>query len=171
MAEHNPYPGENNTGHIWDDNLRELRNPPPAWWMIGFWASVLWWILYSVLYPTWPVFDGMQKANEGLLGWSQIQEYDIGVKEVEEVRAKALALLERLKAGEDFAAVAAGESQDPSTAARGGDLGFFGRGQMVGPFDEAAFALEPGTASIQYSDSTPGGPTASLEVKWRDRWV
>lgn len=28
MAEHNPFPGENNTGHVWDDNLRELANPP-----------------------------------------------------------------------------------------------------------------------------------------------
>lgn len=64
-----------------------------------------------------------------------------------EVRAKAEALLKRLQDGEDFEAVAAGESQDPSTAVRGGDLGFFGRGQMVGPFDEAAFALEPGTLS------------------------
>jgi hypothetical protein len=31
--------------------------------------------------------------------------------------------------------------------------------------------LEPGTANIEYSDSTAGGPTASLLVKWRDRWV
>jgi len=31
--------------------------------------------------------------------------------------------------------------------------------------------LEPGTANLQYSDSTPGGPAASLEVRWRDRWV
>lgn len=87
MAEHNPFPGENNTGHIWDDDLRELRNPPPAWWMIAFWASLIWWVVYSVLYPSWPVFDGMQEAK-GVLGWTQIQEYDTGVKEVEEIRAK-----------------------------------------------------------------------------------
>ncbi|MEW8587130.1 MAG: cbb3-type cytochrome c oxidase N-terminal domain-containing protein, partial [Candidatus Thiodiazotropha sp.] len=31
MADNNPYPGENNTGHVWDDNLRELTNPPPRW--------------------------------------------------------------------------------------------------------------------------------------------
>ena len=87
MAEHNPFPGENNTGHIWDDDLRELANPPPSWWMIAFWASIIWFVGYSVLYPTWPVFDGMQEAK-GVLDWSQIQEYDTGVKEVEEIRAK-----------------------------------------------------------------------------------
>jgi cytochrome c oxidase cbb3-type subunit 3 len=53
MAENNPFPGENNTGHFWDDNLRELNNPPPRWWMIGFWLSIAWWVLYSILYPTW----------------------------------------------------------------------------------------------------------------------
>ena len=52
MAEHNPFPGENNTGHFWDDNLRELANPPPRWWMIAFWASILWVVIYSILYPT-----------------------------------------------------------------------------------------------------------------------
>ena len=31
--------------------------------------------------------------------------------------------------------------------------------------------LDPGEASIEYSDATVGGPTATLEVKWRDRWV
>ncbi|MBL7003977.1 MAG: cytochrome-c oxidase, cbb3-type subunit III, partial [Gammaproteobacteria bacterium] len=40
MADKNPFPDENNTGHIWDDDLRELDNPPPGWWMIGFWASI-----------------------------------------------------------------------------------------------------------------------------------
>ncbi|MCG8122348.1 MAG: cytochrome-c oxidase, cbb3-type subunit III, partial [Candidatus Thiodiazotropha taylori] len=66
MAENNPFPGENNTGHIWDDNLRELSNPPPRWWMIAFWASVIWWIAYGVLYPMWPVG---QEPTQGIMGW------------------------------------------------------------------------------------------------------
>lgn len=85
MAEQNPFPGENNTGHIWDDNLRELANPPPRWWMIAFWASVLWWIGYAILYPMWPIG---QKPTPGILGWSQMQEYQEGVAEVEAVRAE-----------------------------------------------------------------------------------
>jgi len=79
MADNNPFPGENNTGHVWDDNLRELANPPPGWWMLGFWASILFVIAYSILYPTWPIG---QQATPGILGWSQIQEYDRGVAQV-----------------------------------------------------------------------------------------
>lgn len=84
MAENNPFPGENNTGHIWDDDIRELDNPPPNWWMIAFWLSLLWWIGYTVLYPSWPVG---QKPTQGVLGWSQIQEYEQGLGQVEAVRA------------------------------------------------------------------------------------
>lgn len=83
MAENNPFPGENNTGHIWDDNLRELANPPPRWWMLGFWASILFVIVYTILYPSWPVG---QQATPGLLGWTQIQEYEQGVAQVDAKR-------------------------------------------------------------------------------------
>lgn len=57
-------------------------------------------------------------------------------------RAQAGVLLERLKRGEDFLELARTTSGDPGSASRGGDLGFFGRGKMVKPFEEAAFALE-----------------------------
>lgn len=83
MADNNPFPGENNTGHIWDDNLRELSNPPPRWWMMAFWASIIFWAGYGVLYPMWPTGDG---ANKGVLGWTQMDEYQKGVDEVEAVR-------------------------------------------------------------------------------------
>ena len=53
----------------------------------------------------------------------------------------------RAVSGESFAALARQHSQDPGSAAAGGDLGTFGRGMMVRPFDEAAFALEPGEIS------------------------
>lgn len=52
----------------------------------------------------------------------------------------------RLEAGEDFATLAAAESDCPSKT-RGGDLGFFGRGMMVAPFEEAAFNLGVGEIS------------------------
>jgi peptidyl-prolyl cis-trans isomerase C len=61
-------------------------------------------------------------------------------------RTKIDALLKRVKAGEDFAALAK-ENSDDGSAAQGGDLGFFPRGQMVPPFDQAAFALKPGEVS------------------------
>ncbi|HEC15198.1 MAG TPA: cytochrome-c oxidase, cbb3-type subunit III [Sedimenticola sp.] len=85
MADKNPFPGENNTGHIWDDNIRELKNDPPRWWMIGFWASIIWTLAYAVLYPTVPVGD---EPNKGILGWTAIKEYKEGLAEVEAVRAR-----------------------------------------------------------------------------------
>lgn len=55
-------------------------------------------------------------------------------------------ILTKLQTGEAFAALAKAHSDCPS-AARGGDLGSFGRGQMVGPFEDAAFGLEVGQTS------------------------
>jgi len=63
------------------------------------------------------------------------------------VREKAAALLEKIKGGADFAALARKRSQDEATAAEGGELGFFGRGVMVPAFERAAFALQPGEVS------------------------
>jgi peptidyl-prolyl cis-trans isomerase D len=62
------------------------------------------------------------------------------------VRQRAEAELAKIKAGEDFATLAQNDSQD-SSAAQGGDLGFFTRGKMVRPFEDAAFALSPGQVS------------------------
>lgn len=62
------------------------------------------------------------------------------------LRSKAVDIRKRALEGEDFAALAVEFSED-STAASGGDLGFFGRGVMTGAFEDAAFALEPGQIS------------------------
>jgi peptidyl-prolyl cis-trans isomerase C len=56
--------------------------------------------------------------------------------------ARAEEALAKAKAGADFAALAKEYSDDPSAASNNGDLGFFQRGQMIKPFEEAAFALQ-----------------------------
>jgi peptidyl-prolyl cis-trans isomerase D len=63
-----------------------------------------------------------------------------------EARQRAEAALTRVKDGADFATVATEVSED-SSASNGGDLGFFRRGMMVPPFEEAAFSLQPGQTS------------------------
>lgn len=84
MSEENKFPGENNTGHIWDEDLRELDNDPPTWWTIGFHASWIFVIVYTLLYPSWPLIDTHFK---GLLGWTSIGEYREDLKSIEAVRA------------------------------------------------------------------------------------
>lgn len=60
---------------------------------------------------------------------------------------KANEIYEKVKKGEDFAALATQYSQDPGSAPKGGDLGFFDRRRMVQPFDSAAFTLKVGEVS------------------------
>lgn len=43
------------TGHAWDGDLQEYNNPLPAWWVYTFYATVIFAIVYWVIYPSWPV--------------------------------------------------------------------------------------------------------------------
>ena len=63
------------------------------------------------------------------------------------VRKQADDLLAKVKGGADFAALATKLSEDEVSAAKGGDLDFFGRGTMVKEFDDVAFTLKPGETS------------------------
>lgn len=82
-------------------------------------------------------------------------DYVASAPQTEEVRARhilvnteeeAKAVLDELNNGKDFAELAQEKSIDPG-AANGGDLGYFTKGQMVQPFEDAAFALEVGQVS------------------------
>ena len=83
------------------------------------------------------------RASHILIGIPQ--NADAATKQ--QAKAKADALLKDLKSGKDFAATAKANSQDPGSAPNGGDLGYFEQGQMVAPFEQAAFALKPGEMS------------------------
>ena len=62
-------------------------------------------------------------------------------------QSEALAIMEKLKAGEKFGKLAKELSIDSGSAKRDGSLGYFGRGMMVKPFEEAAFKLQVGEIS------------------------
>jgi cytochrome c oxidase cbb3-type subunit 3 len=55
------------TGHEWD-GIKELNKPLPRWWLLTFYATIVWAIGYSVVYPAFPTLTGYTK---GLLGYSQ----------------------------------------------------------------------------------------------------
>lgn len=60
-------------------------------------------------------------------------------------KAEAEKIMARARKGEDFAKLATELSQDKGSAAQGGDVGYFGKGKMVKPFEEACFATNPGS--------------------------
>lgn len=68
---------------------------------------------------------------------------DASPEDDRKAKEKARAVLAKAKKGEDFAQLAKENSEGP-TKDRGGDLGYFGRGQMVKPFEDAAFSLKAG---------------------------
>ena len=74
-------------------------------------------------------------------------EPQIGEVERDRVRTQLAELRERIIKGEKFSMLATLYSQDPGSAKKGGELGFFSRGDMVGDFESAAFALKPGEVS------------------------
>ena len=93
-----------------------------------------------------------------------------------QAKTKAERILKDVKAGKDFAALAKQHSQDPGSAVNGGDLGFFQQGQMVGPFNDVAFSLKPGTTSdlvetqfgyhiIRVAEKQPGRTVPLEEVR------
>ncbi len=100
-------------------------------------------------------------------------------QEIAAVRAQAEELLVQLRANpKQFDALAKKFSQDPGSASRGGDLGYFGRRQMDPPFEAAAFSLQRGQISeivqsqygyhiIQMIDSKPAVTLAFPEVRAR----
>ncbi|MBP1851136.1 cytochrome-c oxidase, cbb3-type subunit III [Rhizobium halophytocola] len=58
--------GVETTGHEWD-GIRELNNPLPRWWVLVFYACIVWALGYTIFYPAWPLIHG---ATPGVLGYS-----------------------------------------------------------------------------------------------------
>jgi parvulin-like peptidyl-prolyl isomerase len=83
------------------------------------------------------------RARHILLMWPA----DATMAQEDSVRAQATQLRDRARAGANFASLATEYSEDPGSAARGGDLDYFPRGMMVEPFEEAAFSLPVGEVS------------------------
>jgi cytochrome c oxidase cbb3-type subunit 3 len=54
------------TGHVWDDDLEELTNPLPMWWVWGFYITCAFALVYWLLYPAWPVAGTYTKGLPGV---------------------------------------------------------------------------------------------------------
>ena len=75
--------GRNTTGHEWD-GVKELNTPLPTWWVYTFYATIVFAIVYCVLYPSWPWASG---HTRGLLGYSARTELTQALAEQTKARA------------------------------------------------------------------------------------
>ncbi|MGH1360707.1 MAG: cytochrome-c oxidase, cbb3-type subunit III [Burkholderiaceae bacterium] len=82
------------TGHVWDDDLTELNHPLPRWWLYLFYITCVFGFVYLVLYP------GLG-SYKGLLGWTQVGQYE---QEVAKVKERVEPLYAKFL-GQDIAAV------------------------------------------------------------------
>lgn len=67
---------DNTTGHVWDGDLKEMNNPLPKWWVYLFIITVVFALVYGLLYPTFGKF-------QGVLGWSSTGQHTAEVAKVE----------------------------------------------------------------------------------------
>jgi cytochrome c oxidase cbb3-type subunit 3 len=61
--------GDNTNGHVWDENLREMNNPLPRWWVWMFIITIVFSLFYFAAYPSLGTYAGK-------LGWSQVGQYE-----------------------------------------------------------------------------------------------
>ena len=64
---------DNTTGHVWDEDLRELNNPLPRWWLFLFIFTLVFAVGYLVLYPGLGSWKGVLPGYEG--GWTQVKQW------------------------------------------------------------------------------------------------
>ncbi|MBA4046372.1 MAG: cytochrome-c oxidase, cbb3-type subunit III [Erythrobacter sp.] len=74
-------------GHEWD-GIEELNTPLPRWWLYTFYATILFAVVYVVLYPAWPLID---RATAGTLGWSSRGDLTKAMSAAEAARAGTVA--------------------------------------------------------------------------------
>ncbi|MFN3619103.1 cytochrome-c oxidase, cbb3-type subunit III [Sphingorhabdus sp.] len=68
--------GTQTVGHEWD-GIEELDTPMPRWWVISFWATIIWGLAYVVLYPAIPMANS---ATQGVLNWTSRGELETEMK-------------------------------------------------------------------------------------------
>ena len=81
--------GTETTGHDWD-GITELNTPLPRWWLWTFYATIVWGVIYTILYPAWPL---VSSASAGVLGWSTRAEVAADIEAAEAANADLRAAL------------------------------------------------------------------------------
>src|SRR5271156_1900796 len=92
MSEHHDIDqvsGRSTTGHGWD-GIKELNTPLPRWWVLTFYATILWAIAYWIVYPDWPLVSGY---TAGVLHYTNRAAVTRDLAELEAIRGDKMKVL------------------------------------------------------------------------------
>jgi cytochrome c oxidase cbb3-type subunit 3 len=81
--------GTATTGHEWD-GIRELNTPLPRWWIITFYACIVWAVGYWIVYPAWPLVSGY---TSGVLHYSSRADVAVELANLEKIRGAKMVTL------------------------------------------------------------------------------
>lgn len=93
MAHHDEHfdapTGKTTTGHSWD-GIRELNTPLPRWWVLTFYACIVWAFGYWIVYPAWPLLTG---HTTGVIQYSSRADVGIELANLEKIRGDKMVTL------------------------------------------------------------------------------
>jgi hypothetical protein len=92
MTEHSDFDhvtGKTTTGHEWD-GIRELNTPLPRWWVLTFYACIVWAIGYWIVYPAWPM---LWSHTTGVLNYSSRADVAVELANLEKIRGDKMVAL------------------------------------------------------------------------------
>ena len=91
MAQHeiDKVTGTATTGHEWD-GIKELNTPLPRWWILTFYATIVWAFAYWVVYPAWPTISGY---TSGVFGYSTRASVVSDLADLEKIRGEKMGAL------------------------------------------------------------------------------
>ena len=83
------------TGHVWDGDLQEYNNPLPKWWSNLFWITIVFGVVYLILYPGLGTFPGVLKWSSSGAFNDEIAASDARLKPYETMRLRSRRLANR----------------------------------------------------------------------------
>ena len=92
MAEQNDFDhvsGKTTTGHEWD-GIKELNTPLPRWWVLTFYACIIWAVGYWIVYPAWPL---LSSYSTGVLHYSSRADVAVELANLEKIRGEKMVAL------------------------------------------------------------------------------
>ncbi len=147
--------GFETTGHEWD-GLKELNSPLPRWWLYILYVTILFSLIWWILFPAWPTVEDYSK---GVLGWTRHEELD---QEIAAARARQASFLDRI-AAQSVEEIAA-DPELRAFAAAGGRSAFSVNCSQCHGTGAEGF---PGYPNLNDDDWLWGGDLAAIETSIR----